>query len=71
MPNSIKFWRKRKKMLQRELSDQLREYGFKVNRPIITVIENNIVQPGEDLQIAISRILGCMETDIYRPEIND
>lgn len=61
MSNAIKHWREKHdpKVTQRELAEQI-----KLDRPMLSKMESNIIDPNEDMALAISRILGVLVTDI-------
>lgn len=54
MDNSIKYWRKKKKLNQDELGKKLG-----VNGSTISKYENNIIQPTSDMLIKLSDALDC------------
>ena len=63
MSNSIKYWRDKRGISQRELAEQIN-----IDRPTLSKIENpNIsIDPDEEMALEIARILGVMIVDILR-----
>ena len=61
MSNSIKYWREKKKISQRELAEEVGIW-----RPLLSNIENSSipVDPDEEMALKISRYLGVLITDI-------
>jgi len=68
MANAIAYWRKKRKMSQRELAGLLG-----IHRPVLSHIENPKIHtdPDEELALKISRILGVLVTDILRSPEED
>jgi transcriptional regulator with XRE-family HTH domain len=63
MANSIKYWRKKRKISQAELAKRIGMF-----RPLLSNLENpNIpIDPDEEMALKIARVLGVMVTDILR-----
>ena len=63
MSNSIKHWREKINMSQRELSEKIG-----IDRPMLSKLENpNIsIDPDEELALKIARVVGVLITDILR-----
>ncbi len=61
MSNSIKYWREKKNISQRELAEEVGIW-----RPLLSNIENPgiSVDPDEEMALKISRYLGVLITDI-------
>ena len=63
MSNSIKHWREKINMSQRELSEKIG-----IDRSMLSKLENpNIsIDPDEELALKIARVVGVLITDILR-----
>jgi len=61
MSNAIKHWREKHEpfISQKELAEKI-----KIDRPTLSKMESNIIDPNEDMALEISRILGVLITDI-------
>jgi DNA-binding XRE family transcriptional regulator len=70
MPNSIKYWREHNKtcpdITQKELAEKIG-----IDRPTLSKIENQIIDPSEDMAQKIAQTLGLLITDILRKPLGE
>ncbi|OFW47187.1 MAG: hypothetical protein A2163_04045 [Actinobacteria bacterium RBG_13_35_12] len=61
MANAIKYWRNQKNISQQKLADSIG-----IDRPTLSKMENQKIDPNEEMALKIARTVGVLITDILR-----